>query len=329
MNFTLMIMGSASAMPVINRFQSAQVLNVRGRLFLIDCGEGVQMQLIKYKVPIERIEAICISHIHGDHVFGMFGLLSTMGMKRRTAALDIYAPSNFGPLLKFFLSYYGDGIGFDISFHPVSAKSPEVIFSTRTLNVLAFPLNHKIETYGYIFREKTPPLNVRKDVVDSYGLTLSEIGTLKRNEDVVRPAGKDDKSDFFNGFAKCSGTDKPLIIKASDSTYRPFVPRSYAYCSDTAPFPELAEWVKGVDILYHEATYLEELDSQAVQRHHSTTLDAARCAEKSGAKMLVIGHYSARCKNLQPYLKECRAEFRNTFAANDGDIYDVPCVKFK
>ncbi len=316
-------MGTASAMPVIDRFQSAHVLEVHGRLFLIDCGEAVQRQLIKYHISLSKLDTIFISHIHGDHVFGLLALLSTAGLSCKNTPIVIYGPSNLGPMLKFFLSFYGKGIGVEVDFHPISVKCPEVIYSTKSLEVLAFPLNHKIETYGYLFREKTPQLNIRKDKLDEYGFTLAEIGTLKSGEDVVRPAGRNDSATFMNGFVKYSGTDEPLIIRNEDVTYLPYQPRSYAYCSDTAPFPELHEWVKGADLLYHEATYLQKYVLQAKQRFHSTTLQAAQCALDAGAKKLVIAHYSSRCRDVEMYQKECRTIFQETYAANDGDIFEI------
>lgn len=302
-------MGSASAMPVVGRNQSAQVLDVHGRFFLLDCGEGVQSQLIRYRVPILKIDSLFISHVHGDHVFGLFGLLSTMGMKGRTAPVNIYGPVNLGPILKFFLSYYGDGLSFEIRFTPLKMKSPEVIYQTRSLEVEAFPLNHKIETFGYLIREKTPQFNIRKPAIAGYGLTLTEIGTLKRGEDVHREDGS--------------------VIKVEDAAYLPYTPRSYAYVSDTAPFPELPEWVKGVDLLYHETTYLNALADQAEKRFHSTTVQAAECALKAGVRKLVIGHYSSRCDNSALYEKECRKMFPETYAASDGDVFDVPLEKLE
>jgi len=307
MDFTLKIMGTASAMSVIGRFQSAHVLSVHGRLSLIDCGEGVQRQLLRYGVPLMKIDNIYISHIHGDHLFGLFGLLSTIGMLGRTAGINIYAPENFGPILKFFMSYYGAGLNFEVRHVPLNMKEPELVFETRTLSVYAFPLNHKIETFGFRFQEKTPMLNVRKEAISRWGLTLTEIGTLKRGEDVERPDG--------------------TRIPVSEAAYRPYVPRSYAYCSDTAPFPELAQWVSGVDLLYHETTYLADMDENARERHHSTTLDAARCALEAGVGKLVIGHYSSRCQDASRYQAECRTIFPDTYAASDGDVFDLPFVK--
>ena len=297
------MMGTASAMPVSGKFQSAQVLCVHGRYFLLDCGEGAQLQMTALKVPVMRIDSIFISHIHGDHVFGLFGLLSTLGMKGRTTAMNIYGPANLGPLIKFFLSYYGEGLSYEIRFTPLKGNAPEIIYSTKTLEVQALPLNHGIETYGYLFREKIPLLNVHKWAVEAFSLSISEIAALKRGEDVTRPDGS--------------------VLTAERCAYRPFEPRSYAYISDSSPFPELSRWLSGVSVLYHEATYLASLGEQASQRHHSTTLQAARTALEAGAKKLLIGHYSSREKDITLYEKECRSIFPETFAANEGDRFDI------
>ena len=307
MNFTLRVLGSASAKPVPERHQSAQVLSVRGRSFLIDCGEGVQGQLQRYRIPAMKIDSVFLSHIHGDHLFGLYPLLSTMGMLGRSTPLNIYAPDNFGPLLKFFLSYFGTGLSFEIRHVPLQMKEPELIYQTRSLEVHAFPLNHKIETFGFLFREKEPPFNVRKECIGGYGLSLTEIGTLKRGEDVVREDG--------------------TVIPVATAAYKPFVPRSFAYCSDTAPVPELAGWVRGVSLLYHEATYTEEYAEQARQRHHSTAAQAARCALEAGAGRLLIGHYSSRIRGTAPFLAEAQAIFPDTVAVEDGDLFDLPLLR--
>ena len=311
MDFTLTVLGTASAKPSTGRSQSAQVLTVHGRSFLIDCGEGVQTRLQDCHIHLLRIDSIFISHIHGDHVFGIYGLLSTMGMFARPQPLNIYAPASFGPLLKFFLSYYGEGIGFEIRHIPLSMKAPEVVYETKSLEVSAFPLNHGIETFGFLFKEKEPQFNVRKWKISEYGLSLAEIAAVKRGEDVVRelPDGS------------------VLTLPFEELGYKPFTPRSYAYCSDTAPFAEEASWVRGVDLLYHEATYIEEMADKAAQRHHSTTLQAARCALEAGVGKLVIGHYSSRHQNIKDYESECRTIFPETYAASDGDVFDVPLEK--
>lgn len=290
-------------MPTGNRNQSAQALSVHGRLFLFDCGEGTQYRMVQEHIPMMKLDSIFLSHIHGDHVFGIFGLLSTLGMKGRQMPLNIFAPPNFGPLLKFFLSYYGDGLAFEIRYTPLKMKEPETILESKSILVQAFPLNHGIETFGFRVAEKEPPFNVYKDAIERYGLTLTEIGTLKRGEDVLRPDGS--------------------AIPAAQAAYKPFVPRSYAYCSDTAPFPELARWLQGTTVIYHEATYLDEYADLGAVRHHSTTLQAAQVAREAGAGKLLIGHYSSRDDNIKAYEAECRTLFPETFATSDGDVYDI------
>ena len=290
-------------MPTVGRGQSAQVLSVHGRFFLIDCGEGAQGAMVRFKVPMMRIDSIFISHIHGDHVFGIFGLLSTLGMLSRTMPLNVYAPPAFGPILKFFLSYYGEGVRYEIRFTPLKTKEPEVIYRSPSVEVKAFPLSHGIETFGFIFAERPAPLNIKKEAIEKYSLSLAEIGSLKRGEDVRREDG--------------------TVITAEETTFRKMVPVSYAYCSDTAPFAEEVEWLHGVDVIYHEATYLKEFSDQAVSRMHSTTVDAAKCALEAGARKLIIGHFSSRNKDAALYEKECREVFPASFAASDGDVFDI------
>ena len=264
MNFTLTILGSASALPFSDRNPSAQALSVHGRLFLIDCGEGTQQRIRQEHLSFVKIEAIFISHVHGDHCFGLFGLLSTMSLYHRTGDLHIYGPQNLGPILKFYMSYFGQDLGYEIVFEPLSnGKSIALPF----VNVTAFQLNHKIDCYGFRFEEVVAP---------------------RRN---------------------------------------PWKPRSYAYVSDTAPFPELAEYVKGVDILYHEATYPKGMEDKAEQYYHSTTLQAASCAREAGVGKLIIGHYSSRVKDIATLGEECREIFPESFTVNDGDIFEIPYIR--
>ncbi|MBR5567729.1 MAG: ribonuclease Z [Bacteroidales bacterium] len=296
MNFTLNVMGTASALPTTERYPSAQVLDVRGRLFMMDCGEGAQIQLRKVGVSFLRIEHICLSHIHGDHIFGLFGLLSTMSLLGRSAPLRIYAPKTFRPILDFFMVQFGEGVQFEIDYVELDMKEPQVVYENRTLELLAFPLNHRVETFGYIIREKMPPFNVRKEAVQKYDLTLSEIGTLKRGENVVR---------------------EDIVITNAEAAYRKYKPRSYAYCSDTAPFPELAEWVKGVDLLYHEATFPADMAEMAEKTFHSTTLQAAQVAKDAGVGRLLVGHYSSRFPSVEFFLDELRSVFPESHLASD------------
>ncbi len=308
MNFTLNVLGTASALPTTERYPSAQVLDVRGRLFMIDCGEGVQMQMRRARLSFLKIEHICLSHIHGDHLFGLFGLLSTMGMLGRSAGLDIYAPGNFAPVLQFFIKSFGEGLKFEIRHVPLEMKEPEIVYENKKVELLAFPLNHRIETFGFIIREKMPPRNVHKEAIAEYGLTIAEIAALKRGEDVFRP---------------CSGSAEPLCIKNDDVTYIPYQPRSYAYCSDTTPFPELTEWIRGVTLLYHEATFPEEMTEMAAKTNHSTTLQAAQTALDAGVERLIVGHYSSRYPSVEFFLDEMRRIFPNASLAHDMDVIEI------
>lgn len=289
MNFTLTILGSASALPFSDRNPSAQALSVHGRLFLIDCGEGTQQRIRQEHLSFVKIEAIFISHIHGDHCFGLFGILSTMSLYHRIQPLHVFGPQNLGPVIKFFLSYFGQDLGYEIVYHPLLNKYPQIIagpesflpslkkgfgeeisgpaYKCNLLQVTAFPLNHKIDCYGYRFDEIVEP---------------------RRN---------------------------------------PWKPRSYAYVSDTAPFPGLVEYVKGADLLYHEATYPAELGGKAVQYYHSTTVQAASCARDAGAGKLLVGHFSSRVKDISRLQEECREIFPETIAVNDGDVFEIPYIR--
>ena len=302
MNFALNVLGTASTLPTTERCPSAQVLDVRGRLFMIDCGEGAQIALRRAKVSFLKIEHICLSHLHGDHLFGIFGLLSTMGMLGRSSVLNIYAPKSFSGILDFFMVNFGEGIKFDINHVVLEMSQPAVVYENRTVELLAFPLNHRVETFGFIIREKKPAYNVHKQAITGYGLSLAEIGTLKRGEDVIR---------------------EDRVISNAEAAYLPYEPRSYAYCSDTAPFPELAEWVKGVTLLYHEATFPSDMSQMAEKTFHSTTLQAAQTAFDAGVGRLVVGHYSSRFPSVDFYLDELRSVFPATDLAHDGDIFHV------
>ena len=306
MNFTLNVLGTASALPTTERYPSAQVLDVRGRLFMIDCGEGAQIRMRKAKVSFLKIEHICLSHIHGDHIFGIFGLLSTMGMLGRSSVLNIYAPKSFRPILDFFMTHFGEGVKYEINFVELEMAEPSVVYENRTVELLAFPLRHRVETFGFIIREKMPPYNVYKEAISRYGLTLAEIGTLKRGEDVVR---------------------EDCVIPHKEAAYLPYEPRSYAYCSDTAPFQELSQWVKGVSLLYHEATYPAEMSEMAEKNFHSTTVDAASLAKEAGVGRLIVGHYSSRFPSVDFYLDELREIFPESYLAKDGDVVEIPYLR--
>ncbi len=260
-------MGTASAMPISDRYPSAQMLKANGRLFLIDCGEGCQQQMRRCHFSFVKVEAIFISHTHGDHVFGLFGLLNSMAMYGRAVPLHIYGPQPLGNILAFYRNYFTDADSFEIVYHPLSMKAPELIHTSKHLTVTAFPLQHKIAAFGFRF---------------------DEIVTERH--------------------------------RLENPAYRG---KSYAYCADTMPFPELPEWVRGVDLLYHEATYMDEMADKAAARYHSTTKQAAQCALEAGAKKLVVAHYSSRITDFDAYLRECTEVFPETVAATDCQVFEI------
>ena len=266
------------------------------------------MQMRRLGLSFLKVDVVCLSHIHGDHLFGLFGLLSTMGMLGRRTPLRIFAPRSFSPVLKFYLSYFGEGFQFPIEHHVLSVKEPEKVMDSKALELYAFPLRHRIETFGFLFREKEPQRNIYKDSIEKYGLGIAEIGHLKNGEDIVRPDG--------------------TRICNTDVTYRPYDPRSFAYCSDTAPFPELPGWVQGVDLLYHEATFPASMSEMAAATFHSTTVQAAECAARAGVKRLVVGHYSSRFGDVRPFLDEMLPIFPRTLLAREGDVIDIPLRRY-
>ena len=318
MNFTLNVLGTASALPTTERYPSAQVLNVRGRLFMIDCGEGAQIQMRKAGISFLKIEHICLSHIHGDHIFGLFGLLSTMAMLGRTAPLNIYAPGNFLPILEVFKSNFGEGILYEINYVALDVSEPTVIYENRTVELLAFPLNHRVPTFGFLIREKMPKYNVSKKAIAEYGLSIAEIGALKRGEDVVRPAGYLTEACAENDYKPQSGSDQPMVIPFAEAAYLPFQPRSYAYCSDTAYLKSIVPQIKGVDLLFHEGTFAQCDAARAKETYHTTAEQAAEIALEAEAKQLVIGHFSARYEDESILLKEAQAIFPSTLLAKEN-----------
>ncbi len=320
MEFSLTTLGTASALPTANRYPSAHILTVRERLFLIDCGEGAQMQMRKAGISIGKIDNIFISHLHGDHVFGLFGLLSTFSMMGRTTPLYIHAPYRMENVLSFFKEHFGEGLKYEIVLVPVKCKEPEKILDMNSIEVYAFPLEHRGETYGYLFKEKMPARNVHKHLIEPNSLSLYEIARLKEGSDVVRNV-----SEMVDGEL----VEYEQILKSEEFTYLPYSPRSFAYCSDTAPFEKLSEWVKGVDLLYHEGTFGDELAQMAASTFHSTASDAAKCAKAAGAGKLVIGHYSSRYKNVDNLLLQAREIFAETYSAKEGAIFDIPLNKYK
>ncbi|MFA5326063.1 MAG: ribonuclease Z [Bacteroidales bacterium] len=307
MEFSLTTLGTASALPNVNRYSSAHVFNIHGRLFLVDCGEGCQVQLRRYGFSFAKIDNIFISHLHGDHIFGIFGLLSTMSLTGRTADLYIYAPRDFSSILNFFLAHFGDGVRYNIIHKVLNCTTQELIFSSRTVEVYAFPLNHRISTFGFLFKEKEPKNNIYKWKIESACLTLKEIASLKDGNNVIRENGE--------------------VLEVAEYTYKPYNARSAAYCSDTAPFERLSTWIDGVDLLYHEATFAEDMSKMAKDTYHSTAKQAGLIAKTASVGKMIIGHYSSRYKDLNILLNEAKNIFPETYLAKEGMKFEVPINK--
>ena len=299
----LTILGSSSALPTSERYPSAHVLNAHERLFLIDCGEGTQMQLRKNKIRFGKINHIFISHLHGDHVFGLYGLLSTFSLMGRENPVHLYAPENYQHILHSHLNDFDIHLSFEIDFIPLSGKDPVQILDDKYITVTSFPLEHRIPAFGFLFREKKSERNIIKECIAEYQIPTVRIPAIKKGEDYMTPDG--------------------VIIKNEDITLPPSEPLSYAYCSDTKYFKRLASFVKGVSLLYHEATFDKSKEDLAAVTGHSTTLDAARTALDANVRSLLIGHFSARYRDISFLVEEARTLFPQTFPAIDGKSFEV------
>ncbi len=306
MSFNLTILGSSSALPTTKRFPTAHLLQVDERFFLIDCGEGTQVQLRKFGYNPARIHHIFISHLHGDHVFGLFGLLSTMGMMGRRVPLHLYGPDTLETMMKQHFSFFGNP-PFEMIYHAPGQEGDGYIFEDNRIMVTPIPLKHRTITYGYLFREKKKLLNLRKECISGYGLGIADVMRIKQGADHVTETGE--------------------VIPNNRLTLPPFRQRSYAYISDTVFEPALSERLKDVDLLFHEATFAEKDRGLALETLHSTALQAAVIARDSGAGRLLIGHFSSRYKDHALLVEEARSIFEPTFGVNDGDCYSVDQIR--
>ena len=297
-SFSLTILGSSSALPKPDRFTTAHVLNVHERFFLIDCGEGTQIQLRRFGIPFSRIHHIFISHLHGDHFFGLPGLLSSFNLMGRKKPLTLFGPAELEGILQSIFEHMGEKPGYEIRFISISDKKPGVILENAQVTVETIALNHKKSTCGFVFRETSLPRNIRKEAVTELNLGIREIVQLKEGQDVQRADG--------------------TLLRSEELTQAPQNPRSYAFLSDTRYNEEVIPQIKHVDLLYHEATYLHNLQNRALATGHSTALEAGKIARLAEVKQLVIGHFSARYKDANVLLDEARQEFESTILAFDG-----------
>ena len=303
MGFSVTILGNSSAKPTPHAHPSSQVVNLNEQYYLVDAGEGVQQQLIRRGINPLRLRAVFISHLHGDHCFGLFPLIATLGLEGKRTPLDIYAPAPMGEILEYHRRYFWDDLPYEVKWHEVRTTEHAIIMQNNTLEVWSIPLRHRVPTAGYLFKEKQPGRNVDKFKIEKYGLTITQIVAAKRGEDITLEDGQ--------------------IIPNDELTYIPYQARSYAYLSDTAYSAKAAERVHGVDLLYHETTYSTSEAMFAKGRGHSTTIEAAKVAAKAEAKRLIIGHFSSRYKSHETLVEECRTIFPNSDIAAEGMTFNI------
>lgn len=296
--FEVNILGCGSAKPTTRHMPTSQIVNLRNKYYMIDCGEGAQVALQKMGLPMARIGNIFISHNHGDHVFGLPGLISTMALLGRTADLHIHGPQELQTLLDMILRTYCEGITYKVLFHPVNTRVHNIIYEDRSVTVWSLPLKHRVPCSGYLFREKPGLPHIRREMIDAYGIPVSQINNIKAGASWT--------------------TEDGTTIPHERLTIPADAPRSYAYCSDTMYLPQLSQLLQGVTLLFHEATYPNELQKRAQETCHSTTEQAASVARDAKAGRLCIGHYSARVHDESEHLAEAKAVFANTILAKEG-----------
>jgi len=299
----LNILGCHSATPLENAHTTSQVLEVRDHLFLIDCGEGTQTELRKNKVKFSRIKHVFISHLHGDHFYGLVGLISTFRLLGREADLHIYGPKGIKEIITLQLKLANSWTNYDLFFHELEQKDSHLIFEDDSLSVRTIPLDHRVYTNGFLFEEKMGLRRLDKDKIGAYDIPHYELQNLKRGKDIVLEDG--------------------THLSNQSLTLDPHPIKRYAYCSDTAYNESIIPLIQEVDLLYHEATFLEDHQNLAAKTKHSTASQAAKIAQLAKVKRLVLGHYSSRYRDKSDFLKESLPIFESVELASDGKIFDI------
>lgn len=301
--FDITVLGCSSALPAFGRYPSSQLMHIAGRYFLIDCGEGTQMQLRRYSLKFQRIDHIFISHLHGDHYLGLPGLLSSMHLLGRTEPLDLYADQGLADILEVNNRYSGTTLRYTVNFHPLNFSEPAILFDDDKVKISTLILKHTIPCCGFVFEEKQRPRKLMKEKIEALQIPIARLESLKMGDNYTTPEG--------------------MVIPNAELTSSPLPPRKYAYCSDTSYNPDIVPQLKGADLIYHESTFMEDMRNRAEQTMHSTAKDAAAIAKDAEAKRLLLGHYSARYKNLEPLLDEARIIFPQSHLAVEGEKYFV------
>lgn len=303
MNNTVTILGCGSALPTRINYPSSQLLELRDKQFLIDCGEGCQIRMRQYAVKTNRLNHIFISHLHGDHCFGLIGLLSSFGMLDRIADMHIHAHPDLEKILRAQLDYFCEGMPYKVFFEPINPSRHELVYEDRSVEVYSIPLKHRVPCCGYLFAEKERERHIIREMIDAYQVPVREIARIKQGADFVTEDGR-------------VISNERLTTPASPAI-------RYAYCSDTAYSEKIIPWIEGVDCLYHEATFDSSLLPRAKETMHSTALQAAEIARMASVRQLIIGHFSARYTNQQLLLDEARSVFEATTLAKDGGVYKI------
>ncbi|MDP4266963.1 MAG: ribonuclease Z [Bacteroidota bacterium] len=304
MSFELTILGCSSATPTRTRHQSSHFININNKYFLVDCGEGTQQQLRNFRIRLQQINHIFISHLHGDHSQGLIGMVSTMHLLGRKEDLHIYGfIEGLKQIIDVQLKYSETILNYKIVYHNLRSDIPEKIYEDDSLTVETIILKHSLPCCGFLFAEKEKPRNIKKEFLEKENIPFEMFNKIKSGEDYINPEG--------------------VFYKNEEITYPVHSPRKYAYCSDTMYTESIVPQIYGVDILYHEATFTEDLKSAAKEKFHSTAFEAATIAKTANVKELIIGHYSARYKELDPLLNEARSIFKNTYLAEEGKKYCI------
>lgn len=303
MSFTVTILGTGAAVPTLRRGTTAQYINCKQRSILIDCGEGTQVQMRRFGVKFQNTQWIFISHLHGDHVFGLPGLISTMQLLGRKHALKIIGPKGIKDFLMHQFKMVGMHKVFPLEFIELENNTQGKIIEDNCIEVHTFPLKHRVQTQGYRIYEKAGKLKLDRAAFDKTGVSVSYIHKLISGEDIIDNEG--------------------TKVNYKDVTYPPPPAKSYAFCSDTAYLPDIIEALEGVDLLYHEATFSEKESERATETYHSTAKQAATIAIKSNAKRLILGHFSARYKTFENHLNEAQTIFERVFIPEDGEVFKV------
>ena len=295
--FRIHILGCGSALPTTRHMPSMQVVDCRGKLFMVDCGEGAQLQMRRAGLSFAKLSHVFITHLHGDHCFGLIGLISTMGLLGRTATLHIHAPRQMQTMLAMQMDFFCRDLGYQVEFHEVDTTVQAVIYEDRSLTVETIPLEHRMPCCGFLFREKPSLPHIRRDMLELYGIPVSQINNIKAGQNYTCP----------------DGTVVPhrQLVTPADP------PRSYAYCSDTRYMPALAQQLQGVTALYHEATYAADNMLMAQKYYHSTAAQAAQVAKDAKAGMLLIGHFSSRYTDENILLQEAKLVFPETYLTQE------------